>query len=108
MNDDPLERFLEQLRHKPVPGPSDRFDANVWKRIRALRQARAEPWWDALARTFWQPRWVAIALALTLTIGVGAGRLAPAASPPLKGARILEAFSPEAPWLPSTLLSRAR
>ena len=108
MNDDPLEPFLERLRHEPVPGPSDRFDATVWKRIRALRQAKPEPWWDALARTFWQPRWVAAALALTLTIAVGAGRLAPAAAPSAKGALSLEAFSPEAPWLPSTLLSRAR
>lgn len=107
MNDDPLERLLEELRHKPVPGPSGRFDQNVWKRIRTVRRVRPEPWWDALARAFWQPRWVAAALALTLTIAVGFGRLAPSAKGS-KDALSLEAFSPEAPWLPSTLLTHAR
>ena len=106
MNDDPLERLLEGLRRAPVPGPSARFDQNVWKRIRAIRRAQPEPWWEALARAFWRPGWVAAALALTLTIAVGFGRSAPAAKGP-KGVLSLEAFSPEAPWLPSTLLSRA-
>ena len=107
MNDDRLERFLEQLRHKPLPGPSARFDQRVWNRIRARRRAKPDPWWDALARTFWQPRGVAAALALTLSIGVGAGRLVPAGHSP-DNPLSLEAFSPQAPWLPSTLLSHAR
>ena len=106
MNDDPLERLLEELRRAPVPGPPGRFNQNVWKRIRAVRRARPEPWWDALARAFWRPGWVAAALALTLSIAVGFGRSASAVRGP-KGALSMEAFSPEAPWLPSTLLTRA-
>jgi len=107
MNHDSLERLLEELRQRPAPRLPSHFDQDVWQRIRALRRAKPEPWWDTLGRAFWQPRGVAAAVAVTLTIAVGFGRSAPRANGP-KAALGLEAFSPEGPWLPSTLLSRAR
>lgn len=77
MSDPELSRVLQDWRHEPPPAPD--FNAGVWARIEAARDA---PWSAAaaLAARLGIPahsfRWVlplAASLALTLAASVGAG-----------------------------------
>lgn len=102
MNPD-LDPFLEAIKRERIPPGRSSFEAGVWERISRRRRLNAAvPWWLG-----WQtPGIAAVGAAAALAVGILTGWWSAPAFPHDREALGLQAFSAEAPNLPSTLLRR--
>ena len=109
MDESELNRHLKAISEQ-IPVLPSAFSQPVWDKIRVAEAiAIRENWLDRLLSTLLRPRWVTAVFAVTLLVGGNFGRvLANLEIRPIHKPLGFEVFAPDAPTLPSTLLSQSR
>ena len=109
MDESELSRYLKRISERPVPNLPGNFQGSVFAKIRDSTDTNLrENWVDAFVSLFRRPHPAIAALAIALLIGTTLGRvLADSRNNPSTPLG-LEAFAPDAPFLPSTILNRSR